>query len=59
MPSPLCRALAEFNRGAALLEQYQYSAAAEALEKAVAAAPDWTAARFNLGLANFNMHSAD
>ena len=51
----MTRALAEFNRGAALLEQYKYLDAAEAFETVVKAAPDWTAARFNLGLAYFNM----
>lgn len=48
-------ALAQFNRGAALLEQYRYAQAAEAFEKVVAAAPAWGAARFNLGLAYLNM----
>jgi lipoprotein NlpI len=47
--------LAEFNRGAALLEQYQYLPAAQAFEKVLKKAPDWTAARFNLGLAYFNL----
>jgi len=36
--------------------QYRYSDAAKAFEKVLAAAPDWTAARYNLGLAFFNMH---
>ncbi|MGB2865336.1 MAG: tetratricopeptide repeat protein, partial [Sedimentisphaerales bacterium] len=48
-------ALADFNRGAALLEQYKYIEAAKAFESVLEAAPDWTAARFNLGLAYFNM----
>ncbi|MBN1845910.1 MAG: VCBS repeat-containing protein [Sedimentisphaerales bacterium] len=52
-------ALARFNRAAALLEQYQYEPAAQALEALLARYPDWTAARFNLGLAYFNqMESA-
>ncbi|NQU24780.1 MAG: tetratricopeptide repeat protein [Candidatus Nealsonbacteria bacterium] len=55
---PLEKALAGFNRGAALMEQYQYVDAAKAFEAVVEAAPDWTAARFNLGLAYFNMHGA-
>jgi len=50
------KALAEFNRGAALLEQYQYAKAAGAFETVVDLAPDWQAARFNLALAYFNMH---
>jgi len=49
------RALAAFNRGAALLEQYKYTEAAEAFQTAVDLAPDWQAARFNLGLAHFNL----
>ncbi|UCD50800.1 MAG: VCBS repeat-containing protein [Phycisphaerales bacterium] len=48
-------ALAQFNRGAALLEQYQYVEAAEAFGQVLAAAPEWRAARFNLGLALLNM----
>ena len=48
-------ALAQFNRGAARLEQYQYVKAAEAFEQTLALAPDWQAARFNLGLALLNM----
>lgn len=47
--------LADFNRGAALMEQYRYSAAAEAFEKVVQAKPEWAAARFNLALAYLNM----
>ena len=49
----LSAALADFNRGAALMEQYRYGQAAEAFEKVVQSFPDWTAARFNLGLASF------
>ncbi|MHC4328565.1 MAG: CRTAC1 family protein [Planctomycetota bacterium] len=51
----LDKALADFNRGAALLEQYKYAEAARAFESVLNAAPDWTAARFNLGLAYFNL----
>jgi hypothetical protein len=47
-------ALAGFNRGTALLEQYRYAEAAAALEGVVAAMPTWTAARVNLGLALLN-----
>ncbi len=52
---PLGKALADFNHGAALIEQYKYIEAAKAFESVLEAAPDWTAARFNLGLAYFNM----
>jgi tetratricopeptide (TPR) repeat protein len=48
-------ALADFNRGAAYMEQYQYSKAAAAFQRVVQQYPDWTAARFNLGLAYLNM----
>ena len=51
----LPKALADFNRGAALLEQYKYIEAARAFELVLETVPDWTAARFNLGLAYFNM----
>ena len=53
------QALANFNRGAALLEQYQYTKAAEAFEAVLATAPDWPAARFNLGVAYLNMEGQD
>jgi thioredoxin-like negative regulator of GroEL len=49
------KALAEFNKGAALLEQYRYAEAAKAFETVLELAPDWNAARFNLGLAYFNL----
>jgi len=49
-------ALAQFNRGAALLEQYEYTEAAKAFESVLELAPDWDAARFNLALAYFNLH---
>jgi len=51
----LGKAFSEFNRGAALLEQYRYTEAATAFETVLDIAPDWTAARFNLGLAYLNM----
>ena len=51
----LGKALSSFNRGAGLLEQYQFTAAARAFEEVLEAAPDWTAARYNLGLAYLNM----
>ena len=49
------QALTAFNRGAALMEQYKYSEAAKAFESVLDRAPDWIAARFNLGLAYLNM----
>ncbi len=49
------KALADFNQGAALLEQYKYAKAAEKFEAVAAAFPSWTAARFNLGLALVNL----
>lgn len=48
-------ALAQFNRGAALLEQCKYVEAAGAFEQVLEVAPGWTPARFNLGLACLNM----
>lgn len=54
-PEQLTRALADFNRGSALLEQYRYSEAAEAFEAVLKVSPHWTAARFNLGVAYLNM----
>jgi tetratricopeptide (TPR) repeat protein len=51
----LGKTLAEFNRGAAAMEQYQYAQAATAFENVLQAAPDWIAARFNLGLARLNL----
>jgi tetratricopeptide (TPR) repeat protein len=50
----LSKDLANFNRGVALLEQYEYAKSVEALTPVVAAHPDWTAARFDLGLALLN-----
>ena len=57
--SSMSKTVARFNQGAALLEQYSYVKAAEVFEGVVKAAPDWTAARFNLGLAYFNMQEKD
>lgn len=51
----MSKTVARFNRGTALLEQYSYVKATKMFERVVKAAPDWTAARFNLGLAYFNM----
>lgn len=51
--------LAQFNRGAALMEQYKYSQAAEAFASVLETEPDWIAARFNLGLANLNKDSEE
>jgi len=55
MPQAMFKTLAQFNRGAALLEQYRYAEAIDVFEKVSGAAPAWTAARFNLGLAYLNM----
>lgn len=52
----LAEALAKFNRGAALLEQYEYSQAAEAFRAVLETFPKWSAARFNLGVACLNLH---
>lgn len=51
----LRQTLAEFNRGNALMERYQYSDAAAAYAKVIERQPDWTAAQFNLALAQLNM----
>lgn len=48
-------ALAAFNRGCALLEKYEYSAASKEFENVLTMFPDWTAAKFNLALAYLNM----
>jgi tetratricopeptide (TPR) repeat protein len=48
-------ALAEFNKGVALLEQYNYPEAYEAFLKVTRARPDWDAAHFNVGLAALNL----
>ncbi|MHC4692331.1 MAG: tetratricopeptide repeat protein, partial [Planctomycetota bacterium] len=55
LEGPLGKAVVQFNRGAALLEQYKYSEAIKVFENVLKYAPDWNAARFNLGLAYFNM----
>ncbi|MCK4294949.1 MAG: hypothetical protein KAY65_17255 [Planctomycetes bacterium] len=39
------KALAEFNQGAALLEQYKYTEAAKAFEAVLDVVPDWNALR--------------
>jgi len=49
--------LAEFNHGCGYMEMYEYGKAALAFNKVLEAAPDWTAARFNRGLAYLNMAS--
>ncbi|GAB4138900.1 MAG: hypothetical protein Kow0040_26580 [Thermogutta sp.] len=49
------RSLAVFNRGCALLEKYEYSAAAEAFRQVLEAQPNWFAAKYNLALAYLNM----
>ena len=52
------QALAAFNRGCALIEQYRYEEAALTFEAVTDFAPDWTAARFNAGLAWFNLQGS-
>lgn len=51
----MAAAIASFNRGAGLLEQYKFTSAAKAFEEVLEAEPGWTAARYNLGLAYLNM----
>lgn len=51
----LSEALSAHNRGAALLEQYRYTEAAKEFARALELFPDWTAARFNLGVAYLNI----
>jgi tetratricopeptide (TPR) repeat protein len=58
-PAGLVKALAEFNRGAALLEQYRYTDASKAFESVLESVPDWEAAHFNLGLAYLNVEGQD
>ena len=58
-PPAFFGALGAFNRGAALLEQYNYSAAAKAFEAVLKLQPNWDAARFNLGLAYLNMQGME
>ncbi|MCU0980212.1 MAG: hypothetical protein MUF25_13750, partial [Pirellulaceae bacterium] len=53
--SSLREALGDFNRGNAFMERYQYSDAAAAFAKALQSQTDWTAAKFNLALAQLNM----
>lgn len=53
------QALSEFNRGAALMEQYEYAAAAKAFGAVLKKMPNWTAARFNFGLAHLNQDTAE
>ena len=59
LPPALADALAEFNRGAANMEKYEYAKAARAFNKVLEVSPDWTAARFNRGLAYLNMAGAN
>ncbi|MCS7237378.1 MAG: FG-GAP-like repeat-containing protein [Thermoguttaceae bacterium] len=51
-------AIALFNRGTALLEQYRYGEAAEILRQVVDKFPTWTAAKFNLALAYLNLQES-
>ncbi len=53
--SEVRQSLAEFNHGAAQMERYQYAKAIESFKNVVQQQPDWTAAKFNLGLAYLNM----
>jgi len=55
----LLEALAAFNRGSALMEQYEYSKAAQAFETVLRQMPDWQAARFNFGLAHLNQDTKE
>jgi len=59
LPPSVSDALGHFNRGAALLEQYNYAEAAKAFEAALKLQPAWDAARFNLGLAYLNMQGME
>ncbi len=52
---PYTEVLAEFNRGAVLMEKYEYALAGLAFLKVLKQEPDWSAARFNLALAYTNM----
>jgi tetratricopeptide (TPR) repeat protein len=54
-PASQLELLAQFNRAAALMEQYKYAEAAKGFERVVETQPHWTAAEFNLGLAYLNM----
>lgn len=51
--------LSLFNRGSALMEQYEYKKAADLFEQVVAKFPNWPAAQFNLGLAYLNLAGQD
>ena len=56
-PETLSKLVREFNQAAALMDQYKYKNPPDAIpawEAVVAQAPDWAAARFNLGLAYMN-----
>ena len=53
----LDKILAVFNRGVALMEQYQPQKAVTAFEQAVRLAPSWGDARLNLGIALLNAQS--
>jgi tetratricopeptide (TPR) repeat protein len=46
-------------RGIGLMEQFEYSAAAQVFEEAVKLAPDWTPAKINLGIALLNTQTSD
>lgn len=53
--TPARQALAQFNQGCTLLEQYEYEKAAQCFEEVLKACPDWTAARYNLALSYLNL----
>ncbi len=55
----LGQGLAAFNRGAALLGQYEYQKSAEQTAVAVELFPQWLAARYNLALAHLNMQQSE
>ena len=55
----LSRAVAQFNRGAGLLEQYRSDDASKAFEEVLRLFPHWTAARFNHALALRMMYSRE
>jgi tetratricopeptide (TPR) repeat protein len=57
--SALAKALGDFNRGSALLEQYRYTEAAATFQKVLELVPDCQAARFNLALAYLNIEGTD
>ncbi|MBW8002157.1 MAG: hypothetical protein FVQ80_09045 [Planctomycetes bacterium] len=49
--------LSAFNRGAGFLDQYRYKEAAKEFEEVLRTSPGWVTARFNLGVAYFNLYN--